>query len=79
MLVSIARGERLFELTCERDLEGIVAKWAYGSYQTAGHGTSWLKIKIRMTARRKAGTSRSTPDVGHRYHLARRGNPLRPR
>ena len=28
------RGCRLFELACERDLEGIVAKWANGSYQT---------------------------------------------
>ena len=40
-----ARGERLFELACERDLEGIVAKWALGSYQCNGRGTSWLKIK----------------------------------
>ena len=38
------RGCRLFELACERDLEGIVAKWANGSYQS-GRGTSWLKIK----------------------------------
>jgi bifunctional non-homologous end joining protein LigD len=40
-----ARGERLFELACERDLEGIVAKWAGGTYQCDGRGTSWLKIK----------------------------------
>jgi ATP-dependent DNA ligase len=40
-----ARGERLFELACERDLEGIVAKWANGTYQCDGRGTSWLKIK----------------------------------
>jgi bifunctional non-homologous end joining protein LigD len=40
-----ARGERLFELARERDLEGIVAKWARGSYQCDGRGTSWLKIK----------------------------------
>jgi hypothetical protein len=39
------RGRRLFELACERDLEGIVAKWKQGSYQSDGHGTSWLKIK----------------------------------
>jgi bifunctional non-homologous end joining protein LigD len=39
------RGCRLFELACERDLEGIVAKWSNGSYQTDGQGTSWLKIK----------------------------------
>ena len=40
-----ARGERLFELACERDLEGIVAKWAKGTYQCDGRATSWLKIK----------------------------------
>ena len=40
-----ARGTRLYELACERDLEGIVAKWARGSYQCDGRGTSWLKIK----------------------------------
>ena len=39
------RGTRLYELACERDLEGIVAKWANGSYQCEGRGTSWLKIK----------------------------------
>ena len=40
-----ARGTRLYELACERDLEGIVAKWARGTYQCDGRGTSWLKIK----------------------------------
>ena len=35
-----ARGERLFELACERDLEGMVAKWARGTYQSDGRGTS---------------------------------------
>jgi len=29
----------------ERDLEGIVAKWTLGTYQTEGRRTSWLKIK----------------------------------
>jgi ATP-dependent DNA ligase len=40
-----ARGTRLYELACERDLEGIVAKWGRGTYQCDGRGTSWLKIK----------------------------------
>jgi bifunctional non-homologous end joining protein LigD len=39
------RGTDLFRLACRRDLEGIVAKWAYGAYQCDGRGTSWLKIK----------------------------------
>jgi len=41
----IARtGSDFYRLVCDYDLEGIVAKWRYGSYQTAGR-TSWLKIK----------------------------------
>jgi ATP-dependent DNA ligase len=40
-----ARGKRLFELACERDFEGIVAKWSKGTYQCDGRATSWLKIK----------------------------------
>jgi ATP-dependent DNA ligase len=39
------RGRRLFELACERDLEGVVAKFAHGSYRCDGRSTSWLKIK----------------------------------
>jgi ATP-dependent DNA ligase len=38
-------GRDLFRLACDNDLEGIVAKWARGSYQCDGRGTSWLKIK----------------------------------
>ena len=40
-----ARGTRLYELACERDLEGIVAKMSNGTDQCDGRGTSWLKIK----------------------------------
>lgn len=39
------RGRDLFRVACERDLEGIVAKWAKGTYRTDGRATSWLKIK----------------------------------
>ena len=39
------RGRDLFRVACERDLEGIVAKWAHGTYHTDGRSTSWLKIK----------------------------------
>jgi bifunctional non-homologous end joining protein LigD len=31
------RGTDLFRLGCRRDLEGIVAKWAHGTYQCDGH------------------------------------------
>ena len=38
------RGCALFDTACANDLEGIVAKWVHGTYQT-GQGTSWLKVK----------------------------------
>jgi len=45
-LDSIAeRGTDLYRAACQRDLEGIVAKWSRGTYQTDGRGTSWQKIK----------------------------------
>jgi bifunctional non-homologous end joining protein LigD len=38
-------GTDLYRLACERDWEGIVAKWERGTYQTDMSRTSWLKIK----------------------------------
>ena len=32
-------------LACAKDLEGIVGKWARGTYQTDGRSTSWVKVK----------------------------------
>jgi ATP-dependent DNA ligase len=37
-------GSAFYRAVCDHDLEGVVAKWRYGTYQTAGR-TSWLKIK----------------------------------
>ena len=34
-----------FTFHCERDLEGIVAKWTRGTYRIDGRATSWLKCK----------------------------------
>jgi len=39
------RGRDLFRLVCDHDAEGIVGKWARGSYHVDGRTTSWLKIK----------------------------------
>lgn len=39
------RGCDLFRVVCDRDLEGIVAKWDRGTYRTDGRATSWVKIK----------------------------------
>ena len=38
-------GEWLFELVCERDLEGIVAKHRLSRYTTENHNPAWVKIK----------------------------------
>ena len=38
------RGEDLFKLTTDRDLEGIVGKWKRGAYR-GGEKTSWVKIR----------------------------------
>ena len=64
------QGRRLFELACEHDLEGIVAKWANGCYQCDGHGTSWLKIK---------NPHYSQAEGRHELFEARRKSPRWPR
>jgi ATP-dependent DNA ligase len=38
------RGTDFFQVACEHDLEGVVAKWKDGAY-TSGPRTSWLKIR----------------------------------
>jgi len=38
------RGRDFFKVACAHDLEGVVAKWRGGTYQT-GTKTSWLKIR----------------------------------
>lgn len=38
------RGTALYRLACDRDLEGIVAKWRHGRYSSEPPA-SWLKIK----------------------------------
>ena len=47
VLVGVAPGgdERLFELACERDLEGIVAKHRGAPYSLDPTRTSWCKTK----------------------------------
>jgi bifunctional non-homologous end joining protein LigD len=41
----VERGRDLYRVSCEHDLEGIVGKWARGTYQSDGRQTSWTKIK----------------------------------
>ena len=64
------RGCDLFRVACERELEGIVAKWTEGSYQMDGRFTSWLKIKnpsySQMVGRRELFEARRDRGVARR-------------
>ena len=42
-----AEGERLFQLACERELEGIVAKHRLSRYVVEDGNPNWVKIKNR--------------------------------
>jgi bifunctional non-homologous end joining protein LigD len=39
------RGSPLFDLVCQRDLEGIVAKFKYGNYTSEKEQSTWIKVK----------------------------------
>jgi bifunctional non-homologous end joining protein LigD len=65
------RGRDLYELACQHDTEGIVAKWSRGTYHADGATTSWLKIKNpaytqaegrhELFAARRSGSARRPP------------------
>ena len=38
-------GERLFQLACERDLEGVVAKHRFSRYAVENRNPAWVKIR----------------------------------
>jgi bifunctional non-homologous end joining protein LigD len=40
-------GRGLFELACQHDLEGIVAKWKHGRYTSLDADSTWVKIRNR--------------------------------
>ena len=44
------KGQELFQAACERDLEGVVGKWAQGTYQSDGRATSWVKVRHSTSA-----------------------------
>ena len=68
------RGTELFRAACARDLEGIVAKWRDGRYETDGVSTSWLKIKnpqySQMVGRREVFEARRDRRQSRRRHWA---------
>jgi ATP-dependent DNA ligase len=40
-------GERLFQLVCDRDLEGVVAKHRHSRYSSEDGNPAWVKIRNR--------------------------------
>jgi hypothetical protein len=50
-------GERLFELTCARDLEGIVAKHRRSRYSSEEGNPAWSKSRTETTRRWSVATS----------------------
>ena len=38
-------GLQIFDFACQNDLEGVVAKWKFGSYLPNSNATTWIKIK----------------------------------
>jgi ATP-dependent DNA ligase len=50
-------GVDLFNVACEKDLEGIVAKLSHGLYRP--EATTWVKIRIGAIPKLKAGLSSS--------------------
>jgi ATP-dependent DNA ligase len=49
------KGQGLFDLVCQRDLEGIVAKLKYGNYVSEREHSTWFKIKNRSYSQSEAG------------------------
>jgi ATP-dependent DNA ligase len=43
--VQARRGRELYAAVCERDLEGIVAKWRDAPYNPSALPLSWIKIR----------------------------------
>lgn len=71
------KGIELFELACQEDLEGVVGKWAPGTYQRDGRSTSWVKVKNvnysqaegREELFEARGSGRPTPSTAARPDL----------
>ncbi len=58
------RGVDFFDAACRHDLEGIVAKWKHGTYQS-GPRTSWLKIRNPASSQWEGRAGARRDNVGH--------------
>jgi ATP-dependent DNA ligase len=46
-ITSSSAAHRLFDLVCQRDLKGIVAKLKHGNYTSEKEQSTWIKVKNR--------------------------------
>jgi bifunctional non-homologous end joining protein LigD len=61
------RGKQLYEFACGHDLEGIVAKWKFGSYLPNSSATTWIKVKNpNYTQSEGRGERFEARSTGHR-------------
>lgn len=70
-------GPALFQLACALDLEGVVGKWAAGTYRSDGASTSWLKVKNSSYSQIEGRTEFFEPTQRQRRQHARRALVLR--
>ena len=68
------RGVDFFRVACAHDLEGVVAKWRGGTYQS-GPRTSWLKIR---NSEYSQWENRRELFEAQRHNAGRRTGSLRP-
>jgi bifunctional non-homologous end joining protein LigD len=68
---------RLFELICQRDLEGIVAKLKHGHYTFDVDDSTWVKIKNRNCSQSEGRGSFSTGERNPCSRSTRAGIPVR--
>jgi ATP-dependent DNA ligase len=46
-VTELGEGNALFDLACQHDLEGVVAKYKSGVYTSGREETTWFKIRNR--------------------------------
>jgi bifunctional non-homologous end joining protein LigD len=65
------QGSALYSAVCEVDAEGIVGKWAAGTYRTDGTTTSWAKVKnpnySQVVGRHELFAQRRSAEGSRRY------------
>jgi ATP-dependent DNA ligase len=84
----VTNGTELFQVICEQDMEGVVAKQATAKYTP--DATTWVKIQNRhysqgsdaqifSTAPKYEGRTYTVPPSDWRHSLSKSGEPIPPR